>query len=84
MTASCVRRAVKQHAACGPRMGQQQRPRCKGQGGEMHLERARVTGTGGVPLPTSKAIARLNHKHGALRAHGGGHGSQAKCASQEA
>ena len=31
----------------------------RGQGGEMHLERVPVAGTGGVPLPASEASARL-------------------------
>ena len=42
-----------------PSLGQQQRPRCGGRGGEMHLERALVTGTGGVPLPAAEAVAGL-------------------------
>ena len=38
-----------------PSLGQQQRARRRGQGGEMHL----VAGPGGVPLPASEASARL-------------------------
>ena len=42
-----------------PSLGQQHRARRRGQGGEMHLERVPVAGTGGVPLPASEASARL-------------------------
>ena len=42
--------------------GSSKQPRRGGQGGEMHLERALVTGTGSVPLPAAEAVAGLGSR----------------------